>query len=96
MRNCSLLEHCLEGQQVLLILGVQSDCNSILRDSTRGRLTGSMNGLGNLRPMGEVGPDNHVVDEVGIGVAIASLPIVNDSSACLLHSPSLRMTQAPS
>lgn len=89
------LEHVPEGQEMLLILGMQSHRNGILRDPFRSRLSSSVDCLGNLRPMGEVSPDNHIVNQIGIGVAIAGLPIVNDSSACPLHSASLRSTQVP-
>ncbi len=88
MLDVCLLQRALELQEMLLILGMQSHRNGVLRNPFRRRLPSSVDCLGNLRPVGEVSPDNHIVDKVRIGVAIAGLPIVNDSSACILGNRS--------
>lgn len=69
-----------------LIAGMESHGYGVLRNPFRGRFPSSVNCLGNLRPMREVGPDNYIVNKVRIGVAIAGLPIVNDSKACTYPS----------
>ncbi len=68
-------------QQVLLIASVQSNRNGVLGNPCWSGFPSSVDGLRNLRPNGEVGANDHVVDQIGIGVAIAGPPNVNGSRA---------------
>lgn len=82
MLDVSKLERVLNQQQVLLITGVQSHCHSVLANTDRCRFSSSVDGLGNLRPMGEVSPNNHIVNKISFRVAIAGPLSVNGWKAC--------------
>lgn len=67
-------------EQVRLIARSKSNGNRAGRvDHPAVAFTNRVNRLGNLRPVGEVAADDDVVDQVGVGVALAGQPGVNGS-----------------
>lgn len=61
---------------------MQSHCHGVLANTDRRRFSSSVDSLGNLRPVGEVSPNNHIVNKVSFRVAIAGPLSVNGWKAC--------------
>lgn len=81
MFDGSQLKSIFDHQQVLLIASMQSYCDCILGDPTRCRFPSSVDSLSDLRPKGEVGSNDDVVDQIGVRVAIAGPLSVNGSKS---------------
>lgn len=52
----------LELEEMVLVLSVESHSDGVRRNTRRGGFTSSVNHLSDLRPNGEVGSDDDVVD----------------------------------
>jgi hypothetical protein len=72
--DASARECVSDLDEVLFVSRVERDCDGAGEEPRRRRLSGGVDGLRNLRPVGEVGADDDVVDGVtvlratGVGV----------------------------
>jgi hypothetical protein len=77
MRNSRLSQNPIKLEKMSLVSSSQSYCDRVRRNTIGSTLSCCVDRLRDLRPMREVGADDHIVNKVSIRVAFAVEPGVN-------------------